>query len=220
MEPYEHTQSQILNELLSDDSEIRTKYSKLFQQDVKVFVQDMAQAFTKYRNLEGVVQLDVNKSYVQAMVYAAFSLNIVSLKLFLSGFIVAAGNMMRQVSESIALALLCSGKDIKVLERFIEGKYSSSNAVQDVLRNSKQLGLNNDALKQLKDLQKFYHKYSHPTLSTLATLVSFSGIETYVGASFDENKIDIYRKEVKIRANLTKLFPEFIECVIFNIAKW
>src|SRR5258707_3090282 len=39
---------------------------------------------------------------------------------------IAAGNLFRQVIESIALSLLCSGKDLAVLEQFMENKYSST----------------------------------------------------------------------------------------------
>lgn len=63
-------------------------------------------------------------------------------------------------------------------------------------------------------------KYSHITLLTLANLISFSENKTRVGASFDEDKINAYRKEINIRINLAKLFPNIIESVISNINKW
>lgn len=220
MVSFENIPIEILNELLSDDLDIRAKYYKLFKSDVDVFVKNMTNAFSKYHALQVDAKSDKNKNYVAAMVYAAFSLNIVSLKLFLSGHIVAAGNILRQAVESIALALLFSGKDIDILKRFINDKYSSNRAIRDVMNKSIQLSINDDALKMLKDFQEFYHKYSHPTSRTLGTLVSISGGKTYAGASFDGNKIEIYRKEISLRIGLSKIFPSFIDVVLINIAKW
>jgi hypothetical protein len=220
MQQQEQKQTEILRRLLSDDSEVRAQYLKQFQGDVNVFVENMALAFVEFRALEAEAKLDEKKNYVVALVYAAITLHIVSLKLFLSGYIVPAGGIFRQVCESVALALLCSGKKTKVLERFIEGKYSAKNAIRDVIRNSKYLGLNSDSLKNLKDSLEFYHKYSHITLLTLANLISFSEHKAQVGASFDKEKIDPYRKEINIRVNLSRLFPNVIQGVIANIKKW
>lgn len=128
------------------------------------------------------------EAYVAALVCAAFTLHILSFKLFLSGHIVAAGNVFRQVLESIALALLSAGKDLGILERFMEDRYSANDAVRDVLRQGQKLGLKEDGLQALKSSEDFYHKYSHLTRLTLATIISFSEDGTYVGASFDKGK--------------------------------
>jgi hypothetical protein len=54
---------------------------------------------------------------------------------------------------------------------------------------------------------------------TLANLISFSERGTYVGASFDKDKSDAYKKEVSGRVNLAKVFENFIESVKANVAK-
>ena len=64
----------------------------------------------------------------------------------LRGHIVAAGNLSRQVIEAIATALLCSGKDSTVLDRFVEDRYSTKHAVRDVLRTWEKLNLRKDGL--------------------------------------------------------------------------
>ena len=221
METVEQARETILKELTSDDSEVRSDYLKLFESDAKTFADAMAQAFMKWRTFDNEVKGNEKRAHVSALVYTAITLHILSLKLFLSGQTVAAGNLFRQVIESIALALLCSGKDLDVLKRFMEEKYSSMAAVRDVLRHDKKLSLKGDALEALKNSQEFYHKYSHVTKMTIATGMSFSqkgGL--YVGASYDKGKVEAYTKEVKGRLSLAKVFPNFIDGVAANVAKW
>ena len=126
METVEQARETILKELTSDDSEVRSDYLKLFEADAKAFADAMAQAFMKWRTFDNEVKDDERRVHVSALVYTAITLHILSLKLFLAGQTVAAGNLFRQVIESIALALLCSGKDLDVLKRFMEDKYSST----------------------------------------------------------------------------------------------
>ncbi|MEK7854847.1 MAG: hypothetical protein AAB288_02070 [Acidobacteriota bacterium] len=221
METVEQARETILKELTSDDSEVREEYLKTFDGDAKAFAEFMAQAFVKWRDFDNDIKDDEKRAHVSALVYVAITLHVLSMKLFLSGHTVAAGNLFRQVIESIALALLCSGKDFDVLKRFMKNKYSSNDAVRDVLRHYEKLSLKGDALEALKESQEFYHKYSHVTKMTIAAGMSFSkqgGL--YVGASFDDGKLDAYKKEIHGRVGLAKVFPNFVTAVTDNVAKW
>lgn len=197
METLEQARNTIFTELTSDDSEVRQEYLKRFGADAKAFAESMAQAFIQWREFDNGVNGDEKRGHVSALVYIAITLNILSMKVVLSGNTVAAGNLFRQVIESIALALLCSGKELDVLKRFMDDKYSSNDSVRDVLRHCGKLSLKGDALEVLKKSQDFYHKYSHVTKMTIAAAMSFSqkgGL--YVGASFDDAKLDAYKKEI------------------------
>ena len=142
------------------------------------------------------------------------------MKLLLSGNTVASGNLFRQVLETIAVALLCSGKALGVLDRFVNDKYSTNDAIRDVLRNVDRLELKEDGVKALQNGQKFYHKYSHVTKLTIGVAESFAGEGIYVGASFDEGKMDFYAKEVAGRLGLARVFNTFVAAVKANVAKW
>lgn len=220
MESFNQARETIYMELISDDSEVRSEYLALFEPNVGDFSEAMAQAVMAWRTLDTEVKGDEKRAYVAALVCTAFTMHILSFKLFLSGHTVAAGNAFRQVLESIALALLCASKGLGILERFMDDRYSANDAVRDVLRNRKQLGLRDDGLQALKSSQEFYHKYSHITRLTLTTIISFSEDGTYVGASFDKGKIEAYRKEVESRVGLAKVFANFVEAVKANVAKW
>ena len=221
METLDQARDTIFKELTSDDSEVRAEYLKHFEADAKNFAGSMAQAFIKWREFDTPIKDDEKRAHVSALVYVAITLNVLSMKLFLSGHIVAAGNLFRQVLEGIALALLCSGKDLDVLNRFMENKYSSNDAVRDVLRHGEKLSLQADALDVLKKSQEFYHKYSHVTKMTIAAVTSFSQKGSlYVGASFDDGKLDAYKKENDGRISLASVFPNFVDGVVVNVSKW
>jgi hypothetical protein len=221
MKTVEKVRETIFKELTSDDSAVRSDYLKLFEADAKAFSDAMTNAFMRWRIFDNGMKGDERQAYLSALVYTAITLHILSMKLFLSGQTVAAGNLLRQVIESIALGLLCSGKDLDVLNRFVDDKYSSTAAIRDVLRHANQLSLQGDALDVLQKSLKFYHKYSHVTKMTLATGMSFSekgGL--YIGTSYDKGKVEAYAKEVKVRLSLAKVFPNFVDGVSANVAKW
>ena len=179
----------ILTELTSNDAEVRAEYLHHFDTDSNEFADAMTHAFMKWRSLDTKVQKNEKRAYIATLVFTAISLHIISLKLFLSGHSIAAGNLFRQVVETISLACLCSGKDLGILEQFMKDKYSTNDAVTHVLRHSEKLGLKDEGVKALRKAQEFYHKYSHLTPLTISTFISFSkrgGL--YVGAAFDDGR--------------------------------
>jgi hypothetical protein len=219
----EEIRSKFMTELTADDPKIRASYLKHFGAEVEEFSDAMTSAFMNWRSLDVNSEKDNRHAYVSAIVYTAISLHIQSLKAFLSGLSVPAGNLMRQTLETIALALLCSGKDLGVLDRFMAQKYSTNYAIGNVIRKVERLGLEKEGVEALREGQKFYHNYSHPTHLTMAAAVKFSdkGIAgLYVGAAFDERKLEVYRKEVAGRLSLARAFSGFIDGVKVNVAKW
>jgi len=220
METLTEARDKILIEITSDDRDVRNEYLKRFEGQAKSFSAAMGEAVMVWRSLDGQVGQNEKFAYVSGLVYTAITLQILSMKLLLSGQPVAAGNLFRQVLESIALALLCSSKDLDVLRRFMDEKYLTNNAIRDVLRHRKRLGLLGEGVKVLEKAQMFYHKLSHPTKFTIAYVMSFSTKDLYVGASFDEGKVFAYAKEIKGRIGLANVFPNFVQAVKANVAKW
>jgi hypothetical protein len=221
MENAGEARNKILHEILSDDAEVRSEYVKHFEGQAQAFAEYMSQAFMAWRALDKRTTEGEKLAYISALVFTAMTLHVQSMKLFFAGQLVAAGNLFRQVVEFIALALLCSHKDLPILQRFMEDKYSTNKAVRDVLAQAKNIGLIDAAVKELELAQGFYHLYSHPSKLTIANLISLpEGALLYVGASFDPGKVDIYAKEVNNRISLASVFVSFVEAVKANVAKW
>jgi hypothetical protein len=92
--------------------------------------------------------------------------------------------------------------------------------VEQLLRQAKQIGIDKEAVKALQDAQVFYHNYSHPTMHTIWAGVSSTGGVPYVGASFDDEKMEIYAKEIERRLDLASVFSNFVDAVKANVGKW
>lgn len=220
METLEEFRGAILAQVTSDDKEVLAEYLKHFYVDLEKFSESMASALLNWRGLDSSLKNDERCSYISALIYTTITLEILSMKLLLTGYTVAAGNLFRQVIETLSLALLCSGKHLGILDRFMENKYSSQDAIRDIIRHSKQLGLKGEGVRQLGKLQKFYSKYSHPTALTIAIGMSFRTKSAYFGGSFDELKLDAYCKEIKVRVGLANDLPDLIDHARKNIAEW
>lgn len=220
METLKEARDKIFTEITSDDAEVRAKFLEKFESQADEFSELMAKAVIAWRELDAKVGDNKKLPYVSALVYTALTLHIQSMKLFLSGQPVAAGNVFRQVVECVALGLICSGKELNVLDRFIEDKYSTNDAIRGVLANWEKLGLLEDGVKALGEAQHFYHKYSHPTKMTIASVTSLTEEGVYVGASYNEGKVEAYIKEVEGRVGLAKVLVSFVEATKANLGKW
>lgn len=220
METLEEARSKIFLEITTDDPDVRGEYLKRFEHETKEFSEVMARVMLNWLKEHSEAQRDEKRLQVFALVFMAVHLHVGSMKLLLSGNTVASGNLFRQTLETIALALLCSGKELDFLDRFNNGKYSTDKAIRDVLNLVDKLGLKRGGVQALKDGQDFYHKYSHITKLTIGVAQSFSGEGIYVGACFDEGKLEYYSKEVAGRLSLARALNSFVEAVKANVAKW
>lgn len=221
MNTLEDAREVILAQLTIDDSDVRADYLKLFNAEVETFSAVMAQAFMKWRSLDAQLHGEEKKAFVSATVFTAITLHVLSMKLFLSGITVAAGNISRQVVEAIALSIAFSGEGLNVLDRFMNGKYSGNHAVRDILRHAEKLGLNAAGVRALSETDKFYDKYSHVTVLTISTGMSFAekgGL--YMGPVFDPGKSEAYQKEMASRMGLAQIFPNIVDGIFAGIAKW
>jgi len=214
MRTLEEARTKLLAELRADeDADIRKDFWTRYEKGIDEFVGSMAAAYVDLNAVEAQVKGDEGRGLVAALAYTALMLNLLSMKLFLSGHIVAAGALFRQVLESIALALLCSKRELGVRQRFQNDAYSANDAVTHLVRRSKQLNLKPDAVQRVQDAQKFYHKYSHVGRLTIASAMAFDGAGLYVGAAFDKGKLNSYDQEFQGRRSLAAVLPNFIAAV-------
>lgn len=201
----------IKNELTGDVSEVLETFLSHFDSDIKKFIQLMSEAYSLWEKFDSNLEGCEDKAHISSLIYGAINYHIMSMRLLITGYQVPAGNLQRQVLETIAMACLASKPKLGYLKRYKDGKYFTNHTVRDVLDNHKKLGLNKSALLILKKSQIFYHKFSHPTLLTVASSLSMSQAGgVYLGASFDEGKLEIYKKEISTRISIAELFGNFI----------
>lgn len=210
----------IKHQLISDDSEIRSKYLEHFSDDVSKFTSTISTAFLRWETFDEI-KGDEHRSHVSMLVFSAITLQVISMKLFLSGHIIPAGNIQRQGLEAIALALLCSGKNTGVLKKDMANEYHSHKVFTDIRKHEKQLNVNSGALDDLEKARKFYHSSSHPSQQLLAAYTSVSKPGCfYIGTSFDEGKLEYYKQEIAGRIGLSEILEGFIAIVNKNVSAW
>ncbi len=222
MESYESAVDKIRIELTGNLDDVKQEFMAHFGADLERFIDSTAHAFLRWVKLDAASGGNEERAIVSGLVFSAITLHIISMRLFLTGYIVAAGNIQRQVLETLALALLSSCKSLDVLARFLNDTYSANNAVRDALRHADKMKVNKDSLTVLRDARDFYHLYSHPSKATLASHIRFSDKvrAIYVGSSFDAGKLEQYRKEMASRVNLAQVIPNFVGGVQANVDGW
>jgi len=203
----------IRNEIYTDSKEIKSQFKNSFEKEIENFIKNISMGYIAWKKFDSEIGNNEDKAHISSLLYSAISNQIVSMKLLVLGYLVPSGNIQRQIIETIAMALLSSKISLGFLARYKEQKYSTSLAIRDVLRNYSKLGINKKALQKLERLHAFYHNYSHPTLLTIGTFVSFHNFKaghTYLGASFDEGKIKFYKKEFDTRLGIAEMFTNII----------
>ena len=208
--------------VLGDDaSPVRQRFLDEYSAEVSAFVTEMATAFDTWDRLSSKIGYEFDAAHLSALVYSALHNHVLSMKLLLEGLMVAAGNAQRFTLESIAMALLASNRSLDFLQRYSAGKYSTSKAIRDLRRNAAILGLDKIAIVQLEEQSKFYDQYSHPTLLTVASLITLGGpdSETVFGSVFDDGKRNAYGKEINSRIGLASVLPNFMQGVEENFLR-
>jgi hypothetical protein len=206
-------------EVISNSDDVRAEYLAKFRDEANGFSLAMSQALTFWHKLEFAEEEAAVGSAVSSLVYSGIMLHIQSMKLFLSGCPVAAGNLSRQVIDTVALALLCSSRELDIGSRFLADSYNATDAVRDLRLHQETLKLSPGTIQCLEVCQRFYHLYSHPTKMTVASYMSYSDAGLYIGAAFDEGKLDFYAREIDCRVKLAEYFPGIVQKIRSNLKK-
>lgn len=208
----------ISKEIIQDEPSIRESFLKRYSNQVDKFIENEALAFHKWKQLDSVTHSDEKKKHVSTLIFSAINLNTISLKLFLSGYIIAAGNLERQVIETLAFAILCSCKSIGILEKYIRNDYLSMNAINDLLQNAEKANIEKKDVESLKKVRKYYNLCSHPSFITIATSLSDQG--WVFGAYFDDGKTNFYDTEITGHIFLSEVIGGYVDLVKGNILQW
>ncbi|MEW6615711.1 MAG: hypothetical protein AB1401_09630 [Thermodesulfobacteriota bacterium] len=203
----------IEKEIHEDDIKTRSQFMDSFKGEVSAFIDGLTDAFYKWEEYDSKIDTDIRKAYVSAFLYNAIDSLTLSMKLFLSGYIIPSGNLLRYTLESLCLAILCSDKSLPYYEKIEQNKFSANAALNCVLKNAEKLNIIKESIETLKGIYEYNHNYSHATLLSLYHIFSKRG-EQYFGPSFDKGKMVIYKKETETRVNLAKVFSNIIEGIL------
>ena len=225
---------EIVKEVFHDNKEIINEFAKYFSVQILEFSEKYSIAYKKYLELNRLIEKTENQqvAHVTAFTYLLLDNLLVSLKLFVMGYTIPSGNLMRQVTESIALTTLCSlNRDITIYEKkktkkinfyslFISKspKVKSHLAIKYLEWNTKELKINKKSIDALLFFKKLYNNYSHPSELGLATTISFfSQGKTFICGGFDAGKSEDYKKEFQFRIDFCAILPDIIEFLIQRV---
>lgn len=209
----------IIRQVISgEDGESRNVFTSKFNDEVEQFTASMIAALEKWEDFNSKIGEDENRIKISNLIYCCINHCVVAMELFLAGNLVPSGNTMRQALEAVAMGILASKPNLGFLENFSNDMYSTSKAIRDVLRNSKELNINKDAMEVIQESENFYHKFSHISLMTIALNESFSDPESKpLGGYFDEGKMEQYKIEIVGRIKLANMLPNLIQGIEDNL---
>jgi hypothetical protein len=218
----------LVNELFGDDRWAKDQFAQHVSNQVLELSNALAVCFRLVAPLNDVANRteEIRAAYVSGFTFGVLDDIVVSAKLLLTGKISAAGNLMRQAGEGIALAILCSSvrplivqkqkrKEVKGLFWELlknDDKCTRGHRAIEVLEwNAAALGVNANAIERLKEAKEHYNQFSHCGKVTIACRMALDQVgKGFIGGEFDEAKLDGYRAELASRIALCKVLPDFM----------
>ena len=229
----------IIKEIFNPNEPIVNEFSKHFSAELLEFAENFSIAYKKYLEFDRLLKSTKNeqKGLVLGLTYLFLDNLFTSIKLFILGYQIPAGNLMRQVTEGIALASLCSLvdpitvntdkkkrkiKEIHFYNNFLKDTPNARShlAVKHLELNAKKYGISDDAITALKNQKKIFNNYSHPSILAISTIVSDEHPgKIFMGGGFDKEKIDQYKIELTNRIRVCAILPNVIQWLIENVKK-
>lgn len=226
---------QVIKELFDDDRWVKDEFANHLAADFTELAERLAACFAALPALNDAA----NKAQTEQTALAAgFAFGVlddllVSTKLLLTGKLMAAGNVMRQAVEGVAVAVLCSTNDLLVIdkkngkpisarywEKLVAGdkRTYGHKAVTQLGWNYVTLGMSADAVERLRRSKDHYNAFSHPGPLGIASRVSLGTVgQAYAGGHFDIDKLEGYRAELRERIGLCRVLPELMRWLTARI---
>lgn len=199
----------------------RKIYKKQFKKEISQFVDLIHEDYKLFKLVDKDCRNDYRRSFTSAYLYHAINDLISSFDLFLSGYIVPSGNLLRQFTESCAMAILLSNNRINYFNYFKKhwdnktiDSIKVNKAFSKVSDNLNKLGISRRAWNEIRKIRNFEHQYSHPTLLSLTANIDFCSENEILGPHYDLEKIGTYGKEMGMRIIAAKYLKSIIEKVM------
>lgn len=192
--------------VFTDNHDAQVWFAKVFSRDLREIIAAFTKAFNNYKDLSDTIALEKRPATVLLFVHTAINSVLSSLHLFVSGFPVSAGQLMRHFAECVAMAMMCADKSCGVYEAYIQDRetypvHKSLDLItqQKITRAlQKSLGINKEAYARFARMMKFYDHHSHASAITLSYSFIFreSG-GLVIGSQVDPAKRSQYKVELR-----------------------
>lgn len=226
----------LMRELFDDDRWVKDQFAAHLGQPILELCEALAACFRLMNALnEAANRVETKRNaLVGGFTFGVLDDLVISTKLLIAGKLPAAGNLMRQVIEGIAMAILCSTDELLIIEtktkqppvmaRYWEKVWDDDKrtqghrAVDQLGLNHVKLGVTSGAVEHLCRAKRHYNAFSHCGKLTIASRVSLEKVGTaHLGGHFDPAKLDAYRLELDGRINLCRVLPLFMERMLVTM---
>ncbi|WP_244140946.1 MULTISPECIES: hypothetical protein [Burkholderia cepacia complex] len=207
----------LMRELFDDDRWVKDQFAAHLGQPLVELCDALAGCFRLMNGINEAANRVATKrnALVGGFVFGVLDDLVTSTKLLVAGKLPAAGNLMRQVVEGIAMAILCSTDELLIIEtkrqnqppvtaRYWEKVWDDDTrteghrAVGQLAWNAAKLGVLGEAVEALRRAKKHYNGFSHCGKFTIASRLSLEEVgKAHLGGHFDEAKLGVYRSELE-----------------------
>ncbi|KWC84175.1 hypothetical protein WL58_16805 [Burkholderia cepacia] len=223
----------VRRELLDPDQSVRDAFAQHLAAELDALAARVADCF---RHLQPVLDAGERVNLPRTNLAIALALGVlddvvVATKLLTAGKLPAAGNVMRQAIEGVAMTLLCStDQDLVIVERpkqgDLRGRYwelvmaddrlvQGQRAVEQLGWNAATLGVNPDGVAVLQQAQRFFHPFSHCGRFTLASRAALEEPGRFhLGGHFDVAKLPGYRVHLQQHIGLCSVLPPLLDYLL------
>ena len=152
--------------------------------------------------------------------HSAVNSVLCSLHHLVSGYPIAAGNLMRHYTESVAMALLCLDSSIGVLDAFSRDRkhYPVHDAPTKLRKKTvrrileAKLAFDPDAWETVLEIAELYDQLSHASALSLGfQLMVDTDDMMIIGSEYDPAKREPYRSDLVRRASAAESLAHLIE---------
>jgi hypothetical protein len=214
-----HLNKKLLKQfILCDNTVPRRHFKRIYAAEIDLFVERVYDAYKLFKQVDNTCNVGKRNVVTAAYIYTAINNLVSSFNIFISGYTVPSGNLMRHFYESSIMALLFSAKKLKYFEKFDKnpGKFQANKVFEYAKRNLNVLGINSKAWKYFIKQKNFYHSYSHSSAFAMSTnTVMDPNLQgtMILGSFFDKGKKKEYEKEIQIRIGAVKFLTDTIKVI-------
>lgn len=202
------------DEVYAGSHQVFLSFLKHFDRDAEEFVNRLTLAAKVWLSFERAKGEREELAWASAFFLNSINSTATSVRLFLTGYIVPSGNLVRHALESLAMGIMLPVPETGCYEDFRAERAIEHKAIERLRRNADHLDANREAIQNLLEVAGWYDQYSHPSRLSLgmATIsVGSDGLPQFsVGAEYSSDKIEQYKKEMLGRMSLAELIGNAI----------
>jgi hypothetical protein len=206
----------VIKEIFDPDESVRTQFQNAVAAEAMAFAEAFAPVFAQFAKFETICQGSLQRNIVGALIHGVLDDCLTSVKLLLSGKLMSSGNLARQATEGICMAMMAAHPQELEFAKAAKEHYwrlfesnderaQGNRAPHQVVHNAAALGLAQGAAAQLRSNIELHHPASHAGQFAMAGRMELADEgRISFGGHFDRAKLDGYRKEIQDRIGICK----------------